>query len=132
MKGEGITPILFIQSYLCVVMFLSLISAISICFSVYLTLSANVAISFILYFFIVWFGDRFRHLLVLSNKTASFIYNIFYYLIPHFEFYDMRIRVVHSWEPFSLGVIFSIFLYTVFYLCLLLWIACMGFSKKRL
>jgi len=132
MKGEGITPVLFIQSYICGVLFLSLISAISICFSIYLTLSANVAISFILYFFVIWFGDRLRSLLVLGNKIVSFFYNILYYLIPHFEFYDMRIRVVHAWEPLPIGVVSSIFLYTVCYVFFLFSIAYIGFQRKRL
>ena len=132
MKGEGIRPMLFIQSYICGVLFLSFISALSICLSIYLTLSANVTISFILYFFIVWFGDRFQSLLVLSNKIASFIYNILYYLIPHFEFYDMRIRVAHSWEPLPIAVILAIFLYTVCYVFFLLLIAHIGFRRKRL
>jgi len=132
MKGEGIQPILFIQSYICGVLFLSLISALSICLSIYLTLSANVAMSFILYFFIVWFGDQLHSFLVLNNKIVSFIYNILYYLIPHFEFYDMRIRVVHSWEPFPIGVISAIFLYTICYVIFLLLVAYTGFRRKRL
>lgn len=132
LKGEGIGPALFIESYICGALFLFLISAISICLSIYMTLSANITISFILYFFIVWFGDRLRTFLVMESKVVSFFYNILYYLIPHFEFYDMRVRVVHSWEPLPLGIISAIFLYTVFYISLILWVANAGFRKKRL
>lgn len=131
-KGEGIAPVLLVQSWFCAVLFFALICAISICFSVFLTLSANIAVSFILYLFVISFADRIRDLIFLDNGIVSFVCNIFYYLIPHFEFYDLRLRLVHAWEPLSLGVTAAIFLYTVLYVSFILLITYRGFARKRL
>jgi ABC-type transport system involved in multi-copper enzyme maturation permease subunit len=63
----------------------------------YLTLSANVSVTLILYVLMNAYG---------AGLKASV--GPLYYVLPHFEFFDMRQRFIHHWEPLSadlLGVL---------------------------
>ena len=119
-KGEGISYILLLQSYILGICFVSMICAVSILFSLYFTFGAACFLSFILYFAIMWFGDILRVLAISPQGIFSFLSTILYYIIPHFEFYDLRVRLVHSWGPLPLFIILSIITYTIFYISILL------------
>ena len=130
LKGEGISPALLIQAYILGICFLSVVCAISILLTVYLTLSAAITLSFIIYFAIAWFADRFRDIVISSKGLSAWLLNIAYYLIPHYEFYDMRIRLAHSWEPIPLRVLFAIVIYTMIYASIVLYLSLFKFKKK--
>ena len=131
-KGEAAGVMLVIQSYILSVSLLALISAISIFFSLFLTVSANVTVTFLLYFFIYGYNDKLRDILTSAPQKLFYLYGFLYYVLPHFEFYDMRIRLVHLWDPLPAWAFATIFIYTVLYISAILWGASFLFRKKGL
>jgi len=131
-KGEGVTLVLAIQAYMLSVLLLAMLSSITICFSLFFTVSANIAMVFMLYFVISWYNGILRNLIVSSTQKIAYFYNILYYLLPHFEFYDIKTRLVHMWDPLPLWVMMAIFLYTTIYVSFIIWIANTFFRKKTL
>jgi ABC-type transport system involved in multi-copper enzyme maturation permease subunit len=131
-KGEHTSLILLAQYYWLSLLLLALIASFSILFSLFLTVSANIAITFCLYFFMFWYNEALRKLLVLASGKLTYLYSLLYYILPHFEFYDLRIRLVHLWEPLPLWVITAISIYTVLYIGLIIWITSIIFKRKSL
>jgi len=131
-KGEGIAFSLVIQAYIMGICFLSLVSAISILLTLYLTLSAGITVSFVIYFAIIWFADKLRAIVISRTGIESVLLNIVYYVIPHYEFYDLRVRLAHSWEAFPLWVLSGVIVYTILYTSVVLYISCSKLKKKFL
>jgi len=131
-KGEGTTLILAIQAYMLSVLLLAMLSSITICFSLFFTVPANITMVLMLYFFISWYSGILKNLIVSSTQKIAYFYNVLYYLIPHFEFYDIKTRLVHIWGPLPFWVMAAIFLYTAIYVSFIIWTANIIFRKKTL
>jgi len=131
-KGEAASLILLFQYYLLSLLLLSLLSGFALLFSLFFTLSANISITFLLYFFMFWYNDALRKMLLLAEGKISFIYNLLYYILPHFEFFDIRTRLIHLWEPLPFWVVAEIFIYSILYIGLLLWTTVFCFKRKNL
>ncbi len=97
-----------------------------------LTVSANVTISLFAYVLINTYG------LTLKEASAGFFWLNrwlavgFYYGMPHFEFFDIRQRFIHGWEPVSNKLILFLTLYAVCYSTFFLIIGWLRFRKKPL
>ena len=100
---------------------LMILSAMASGLSYYLTLSANVAITIILYL-----------LMNLYGAGLGAVSKGFYYLLPHFEFFDIRQRLIHDWNPISLDLVAFLTLYALLYTSLFLLIGWLKFKKERL
>ncbi len=131
-RGEAANAVLLAQSYLFSIFLLGLLSAIAVFFSLFFTVAANLTVTLLLYFFIYWYNGILRELILSSPKTLSRLYGALYYLLPHFEFYDTRIRLVHLWDPLPAWVVISVFIYTLIYISLMIWAACSVFKRKSL
>ncbi|MBN1353815.1 MAG: ABC transporter permease subunit [Candidatus Omnitrophica bacterium] len=131
-KGEGAGIMLVLQTYFLTVLLLCLISAFTVLFSLLFTVSANITLVLLLYFFIYWYNGFLKNILLNSGQKISTVYAFLYYILPHFEFYDMRVRLVHEWDALGGWVVLSIFLYTVIYIFLMIWAACALFKRKNL
>ncbi len=132
LKGEELEWALFFQAYLFGLLFLSLVCALSIFFSTFLTISANVTISILFYVFMSWFGEYLRVQILSPQKILAFIYNLSYQIFPHYEFYDLRMRIVHDWEPLPFWVVSAIFFYTLIYVSFILTLGYLKIRKKSL
>jgi len=124
--------VLLMQSFLFGIMFLSVVSALTVFFSVFLTTSANVAITFLIYFFVISFSDLLRDAVLAGKGIASVGFGIIYYLLPHFDFFDLRVRITHAWDPLPLWVVVAVTAYTVVYCAGLLFFAGRIFGRKKL
>ena len=128
----GLNPALMLESVIFGILFLSLVSALVIFFSTFLTMSANVSITLLLYFFISTFADPIRDMAFSGGKVTSVLAGILYYVIPHFEFFDLRIRITHAWDPLSAWVVGAVAFYAVAYCAILLFFAGLIFRRKPL
>ena len=133
MKG-GQIGVLFMQAYLFSLLLLAVLCAFSLFFSTFLTISANITITLFLYILTYWFSAQIKLLLSSKdlNAIAGAVLNGIYYLIPHFEFYDLRIRLVHGWEALPAWIVLSITFYTIIYITVILFFAVRIFKKKNL
>jgi len=107
---------LFVEGYFLHVMLLAFFTALTVCLSLFLSASANTGIVLILYFAFNWFGAN----------MPGYIY------LPHTELFDIKERIVHSWDLVPFWVMSFLaayaFLYTAFFLAL----ACLTFRKRDL
>ncbi|MGB2600928.1 MAG: ABC transporter permease subunit [Candidatus Omnitrophota bacterium] len=129
--GEG-SLLLLGQGFILGALFLCLVSALVIFFSNFLTTSANVTLSVLLYMMISGFSESFRNLVLYSKGVMAAVYGVVYYSIPHFDFYDMRARITHAWDPMPLWAVGAIIAYTVIYCFMLLYFAGIIFGRREL
>ncbi len=132
LKAGSISLAMGLQAYILFLCMYAILSAFSILFSLFLTLSANISLVFLLYFLISWYNGILRSLCLKASGAKAFIFNAAYYILPHFEFFDTRIRIVHGWPPIPLWVLSSIVVYSLIYTAVLLWAAISSFNKKSL
>ena len=128
-SGVAESYMIVFQGYLLGIFLMGMVTALAVFFSNFLTLSANVTVSMLVYVMIVNFSEQIRSVFVFSRGVMSFVNGFVYYLLPHFEFYDIRVRVVHSWGDLPCSLVGSIALYTVLYCSALLILS--GFLFKR-
>lgn len=124
--------LLLAQGYCFGVLFLCLVSALAIFLSNFLTTSANITLTFFIYIMISGFAAQFRDMVMYSSGWKLWGYNVFYYLLPHFEFYDLRVRITHAWEPLPQWVVLAVTGYTVMYCFALLYLAGSAFKRRKL
>ena len=126
------SPVLFVQSYVLALCQLALISSISMLLSLFLTLSANITLVFLLYFLVSWYNGMLRDAMLTMKGAVYFLYSTVYYLLPHFEFYDVKTRLVHDWNPLSLWIIAALAAYAFVYIALTINITFAVFKRKNL
>ena len=130
--GGSVNYILLSQGYLFGVLFLALMTALVIFFSTFLTTAANFTISFLVYITTSMFANSVKELMYAGNGFVSYLYGLIYYIVPHFEFYDLRIRLTHSWDSLPIWVVASVFVYTIVYSGTLLYLSSLVFRRRKL
>lgn len=120
------------QSYLLGIFSLLMTAAIAVFFSTFLTVSANVTLSLLLYFFSSAFSGQVRDLVISSKGWASYAAGSVYYLIPHYDFYDLRIRITHGWDALPVWAVFYVSAYTAVYISFLIYLSVRIFSRRQL
>ncbi|MBD3427276.1 MAG: ABC transporter permease subunit [Candidatus Omnitrophica bacterium] len=131
-SGTGGSFVLATQGFLMGVLFLFLVSALVIFFSNFLTTSANITLSLLIYMLISGFSESLRELVLYSKGLMAAVTSTLYYMIPHFDFYDMRVRITHAWDPLPFWVMGTITLYTLIYSSMLLYFAGLLFRRRKL
>lgn len=131
-KGEKANLILIFQTYIFSILLLAMLSSIAMIFSLFLTLSANVTITLLVYFLIAWYNSIIKGIITSTQGLASILYSFVYYILPHFEFYDIKIRMVHMWDPVPLGIFMAVLIYTLIYTAIILNLTCFLFNRKNL
>ncbi len=131
-KNSTVDFIVFFQMYYLQCLFLLLISSVGICFSLFLTPSANVSILFLLYFFILGFASRLKAMAEGVFFLKAWVFKALYFILPHFEFFDLRLRFIHDWPGIPFWTILAITGYAVCYISIFLILANAYFRKKVL
>ena len=129
----GTTDLLLLaQGMIFGISFLCLSSAMAMFLSNFMTVSANLTVLFLLYFIIGGFSETIRNTALLGKSVFSFVVGTVYYIIPHFDFFDLRVRLAHSWDPLPAWAVISVVAYAVAYCALLLMLSSLIFGRKRL
>ena len=97
-------PVLILEGYVLHIFLLSFFTALTIFFSLFLSAASNAVISLVLYFGTNWFGAT----------APAYIY------LPHPELFDIRDRVIHSWDPVPARIIYFLAIYALIYTSLFL------------
>ncbi|MCG2711771.1 MAG: ABC transporter permease subunit [Candidatus Omnitrophica bacterium] len=124
-QGEWL---LYSQVFIAGIFMLAVLNAMTICFSVFCTFSTTVTLSYTILFLMSWFGANMRE----SFYRLPLLGEIAYYILPHFEFFDLRHRLIYNWSPLPLWVMLSICAYAALYTTALLFFALQGFKKRWL
>lgn len=129
-KGGGFSPIPAFQTFYLFLLSLLVLAAMAGSFSYYLTMAANVTTSIIIYLLVNTYGSGLKesagHLLAGSRVLTDTLY----YCLPHFEFFDLRQRFIHDWEPISAPLLLFLTVYAVIYVNFFLLLGWIKFRKQ--
>ena len=120
-QSDKFSFVIFVQTGYLFCLNLILLSAMAVGLSFYLTSSANIAICVILYFLMTIYGPSVKQ-----------VHYTLYYLLPHFEFFDLRQRLIHQWAPISAGLMGFLTVYTLVYTTFFLLTGWLRFRKHLL
>ncbi|MDP8257831.1 MAG: ABC transporter permease subunit [Candidatus Aadella gelida] len=129
--GEGKSLVLLGQGFIFGILFLCMVSALVMFFSNFMTLSANITSTFLIYIAMGSVSEALKSNALFFKGIISGLYGFLYYLLPHFEFFDLRIRITHAWDALPLWVVFSVSGYTFLYCFVLLYFSGYVFGRKR-
>jgi len=132
--GGALSWILAFQAAYLFLLNLWVIASMASGFSYYLTTSANVSISLVLYVLINTYGPGLNSVGAQHAVPVLFqiMAKIFYYFLPHFEFFDLRQRFIHAWEPVSGGLLLFLTAYALVYAFIFLILGWMKLEKTSL
>lgn len=109
-------PVLLFEGYILHLCLLSFFASMAILFSLYLSTAANIVISMILYFTTSWFG---------VNSPA-------YIFLPHPELFDIKEKIIHTWDIIPAWAISFLILYACIYTAIFISLAYLGFKRRNL
>jgi len=130
-QGAWMTVCMF-QAVLLHFLFLALLTAMALCGSIVLTHSANLALSSLVAVCMLLFGQRLPDLADRATLAASILLRAIHWLAPHFEFFDLRLRVIHGWDPVPAQAVAAATAYAAVYTALFLVLAFNLFRRKQL
>ena len=120
-----------IQGFILHATLLGIISAIALAFSTRLNSDAAATMSFVISGVSFMIVPRIPNLLVHQQGLSGNILLILYNILPHFEVFDMRKRIVHDYGPMPTGICALIVLYGIILISITLFAAFLLYRKKR-
>lgn len=115
-KGVNPFSLAFCEAIILHLCFIALVVAMTTCGSMILTQSANNAISMLVIFFMLMRGKSILADAEKMSGVGKLILRGFHYILPHFEFFDLRQFLVHEqWGAPAIGVVLITILYALFY-----------------
>ena len=113
-------------------MMLGIVVAATLLGSLLLTPAANVSIVILAFIGIWTVGEYLNQLAAKTGGWVGWVTYAIYYVIPHFEIFDVRERLIHDWTPVGWDAIALASAYAMVYMALLLTAAAMLFRRKPL
>ncbi|MEJ2744234.1 MAG: ABC transporter permease [bacterium] len=120
-----------IQGWVVHVAGLATIAALGVAFSTRLTYGAAASMSYVVVGSSLLLLPRIPEMLVTAGSASATSLLAIYYLFPHFELFDMRLRIVHERGAIPPGSLAAVLAYAVVLTALLLFISWLGYRQKR-
>jgi len=115
-KDFSTPPMLLVEGYILQLCLLSFFIALTILLSLFLSQTATTGISLILYFSSTWFG---------ANIPG-------YIFLPHPELFDIKEKIIHTWDVVPLWAVSFLTSYAAIYTALFLLLAYLTFKDRNL
>jgi Cu-processing system permease protein len=115
-KDLSTPPVLFAEGFVLQVFLLAFFSALTILLSLFLSAASNAIVSLLIYFGTNWFGATF----------PAYIY------FPHPELFDIRDKIIHSWDIVPAWVMGFLALYALLYTALFLLLSYAALRRRNL
>jgi ABC-type transport system involved in multi-copper enzyme maturation permease subunit len=110
---------------------LAVLSAIGLAFSTRMNHDAAATVAFVLtgssFLVVPRIPEFMAHEVGLRADLLMFLYN----LLPHFEVFDMRMRIVHGYDPINWSIFGAVVCYGVLLTALFVCLAWLGYRNKR-
>lgn len=119
------------QAFLLHVAVLALISSLGLALSTRLNRDAATVTTYLVTGATFLLLPRIPGMLVEAKGATSYVLFTLYYLLPHFELFDLRRRLVHDWGPAGWLTIAEVVLYAVLMTGVFLTLAWLGYRKRR-
>lgn len=115
-KDFSTPPVLFAEGFVLHIFLLAFFSALTILLSLFLSAASNAILSLIIYFGTNWFGATF----------PAYIY------FPHPELFDIRDKIVHSWDIVPAWAMSFLAIYALIYTALFLFLSYAVLRRRNL
>lgn len=130
--GGTMDPVAVFQGFLLHSTVFGILTAIALAFSTRLNRDAAATMSFVLTGAAFLIVPRIPVLLVHQKGLAGSALLVLYHLLPHFELFDMRKRIVHDFGPAPWGASAVIVAYGILWMFFILVIAWLAYRRKLL
>ena len=131
LKGGAFNPLTLLQAFVLHVMALAVLVAIGIAVSTRLNADAAAATTYVLTGAAFAIVPNIPVLLTVTPGFRGTLLTGLYYLLPHFELFDLRRRLVHDWGPAGGFTMAGVVLYGVLLTVGFLLLAWIGYRRKR-
>lgn len=131
LKGGAFDPVCVLQALVLHLMALGVVIAVGIALSTRLNADAAAALAY------TTTGAAFLVLphvpafLVGEKGVSGVLLQVLYYLMPHFELFDLRRRLVHAWGPAAWDVWAGVMAYGAVLTAVMLLLAWIGYRRRR-
>lgn len=132
LRAEGAFSWAFLQAVILHLVFVALLTAMTLFGSMILTPSANIACCALISVGMLLFGQQLPRFAADISGIGSWVAVGVHLIAPHFEFFDLRLRVVHEWGAMNPAVFLGVLAYAAVYAALLLTAAVAIFNRKHL
>lgn len=132
LKGGGWFHEVVIQAFLLHAAAVVLLTAMTLFGSLVLSPSANLSISPLVAVSMLLWGGRLTEIAANQSPPVRALLAAANWLAPHFDFFDMRLRAVHGWDPVSWSVAAVIILYAAVYSLIFIFLAVAVFRRRRI
>jgi Cu-processing system permease protein len=130
--GGRMNGMALLQGFLLHSIVLGIFSALALAFSTRLNHDAAATLSFVLTGAIYLLIPRIPVFLVQQKGVRGIALLVLYHLMPHFDLFDLRMRIVHDFGPAHWGTCAAILIYGLLWIGFLLVIACLAYGTKQL
>lgn len=130
-KGGSFDLVCLIQAFLLHVLALGIVIAIGLAFTTRLGGDAAAALTYTATGGAFLIMPRMPAMLVGEQGFSGTMLTVLYYMLPHFELFDLRHRLVHDWGAASWGVVAGVVSYGLLMLVAILTLAWMGYRRRR-
>jgi len=86
---------------------LCVLAAMATGLSFYMTMSANISLTLVIFLLMTSYGAQIRHSLEDASAISRMAGDVVYFALPHFEFFDLRQRMIHQWGPIRWDAFFA-------------------------
>jgi len=130
-RGGHPGRVTLLQSWLLQVAGLGVMAALTLALSTRMTYGAAATTALLVIGGSSWLLPRVPTLVLYASGWQMNAMLLLYYLLPHFELFDMRRRVVHDWGPIDPVVLAKILVYAGILVCLFLLLAWLAYRHKK-
>lgn len=131
LRGGVLPPLVLAQAALLHAAALAVVAAIGVALSTRMNADAAAATAYALTGAAFLIVPRLPVLLAVSSGPDGAMLNVLYYLLPHFELFDMRRRLVHDWGPVGGLTLAGALAYGALLTLGFLLLAWLGYRRKR-
>ncbi len=130
LRGGQVEWAVLIQNWMLFAVMLGVVSSISLLFSTRMTYGASATMSFVAQWTIFALVPRIPVLIGYEQGFRSNFMLVLYYLLPHYELFDLRRRLVHGWGAIPAPVFLAIILYGLLMIVFMLALAWLSYRRK--
>lgn len=131
-RSADLSWVLILQTGFLFCLSLLVLAAMASALSYVMTFPATVTLVWILYLLINTYGPGLNKIPQEAFWLSRYLANFFYYVFPHFEFFDMRQRLIHQWDPISGGLLLFLTVYALVYVAFFLLVGWLKFRRQRI
>lgn len=133
MKGGQISALGCAQAFFLHWLLLAIVTSGALLGSLIFTApSSNAVIALIIFGGLLFVAQHLNKIALRMEEPARSILYAAYYVVPHLEWYDMRLLIIHNWPPIQATAILIAIGYAVFYTGILILAANLIYRRKVL